>query len=295
MKASGPRSFAAVALVAACAAMTSSLAAEPVPTSPAPAATAASASNAPLQPFSEAATKTGALYFKLGDRFTGPGVVTIGWLGSKKQVVLPPGDWIVLAAADHDSTGSVSAQLVTVVFGQFDGRRLATALRVTANRRGASAVHRWNDVEACRASALGHRLHRWASAPGDALEACVEVLKPGAMKIDEQGTVAADWAAHLARMGAVAGGPTLTSRLYFTDSSDGYLRIIRTDWRADVVEARDPGRLVEWLDVYRTVAAKGFQKTVQLDDPTPQSPGVPSPTPPDSALDPAALLPLLRP
>jgi hypothetical protein len=261
----------------------------------APAAGASAAAPAPAAAsFSEESTRTGALTFNIGDRFIGPGVLTIGWLGSKKQVVLPSGDWIVLAAADHDGGGATKAQMVSVVFGQFDGDRLATSLRVTANRRGASAVTRWTDVEACRAPKLGTRLHRWASPSGDTVEACVEVLRPGHMAIDQAGSVAEEWGESLNRLGAHAVGATLTSRLYFTDRADGYLRVIRTDWNPVLIAMVEPTPLVAWLTAYERVAAIGFHKSVPRDDLVPARSADARRVPAD-ALDPTALKPLERP
>jgi len=57
-------------------------------------------SPAALRHFSEAPVGTGAIGFNIGDRFVGPGALSFGRFGARRQIVLPEGEWVALAATD---------------------------------------------------------------------------------------------------------------------------------------------------------------------------------------------------
>lgn len=234
-----------------------------------------------LSYFSEAPPNSGAATFNLGDRFTGPGFVTVGWLGSKKQVVLPAGEWVVLAAVDHSSTGARPAKLATFVFGKFAGDRLAASLTVTVNR-SASPVSRWTDIEACAQPDAG-QLHHEATSMSAVQTECVRMhgaagALPGATPLGDE------LRSSLKRIGARAGGTAVVTQMYVADKRNGYMRIQRTDWPAVALgntEATDwqpdavarsevrsayVKELVRWVQGYRPVAIQGFHRSLDGDD-----------------------------
>ena len=232
--------------------------------------TAAHAAEA-LTYFSERPENTGATTFNIGDRFNGPGVVTVGWLGSKKQVVLPAGEWVVLAAADHDGGGIRPAKLATVLFGKFARTRLVTMLGATFNRHAASTT-RWLDVEAC-ADERPNQLWHVSTSPSSLSGDCVEMRAEPRAVPSEKTPLGAELHANLRRMGGTVRGPAIVTRMYFDEKRSGYLRIVRTDWpetpdvlkpseaRADYVKG-----LIDRVEAYRPLASVGFRKNLDVDD-----------------------------
>lgn len=232
--------------------------------------------------FSEAPPNSGAATFNLGDRFTGPGFVTVGWLGSKKQVVLPAGEWVVLAAVDHSSTGARPAKLATFVFGKFSGDRLAASLTVTVNRN-ASPVSRWSDIEACAQPDAG-QLHHEATSMSAMQTECVR-MHGAAAALAGATPLGDELRSSLKRVGARAGGTAVVTQMYVADRRDGYMRIQRTDWPAvtlgsnteaadwqpDAVARSDVRSayvkdLVRWVQGYRPVAIQGFHRALDGDE-----------------------------
>jgi len=246
---------------------------------PAPAAPMKASSK--LSYFSEAPPNSGAATFNLGDRFSGPGAVTVGWLGSKKQVVLPPGEWVVLAAVDHASGGSRSVKLATFVFGKFSGEQLAASLTVTVNRY-ASPVNRWTDIEACAQPEADQLFHAATSMSAMQTE-CVRMRGVGAA-LAGSGTLGDELRSSLKRLGAHAGGTAIVTQMYVADKRDGYMRVARTDWpsialgntavadwKPDAV-ARSEVRaayvkeLIRWVEAYRPLANQGFHRALAGED-----------------------------
>jgi hypothetical protein len=233
-----------------------------------------------LNYFSEPPPQSGAATFNLGDRFVGPGFVTVGWAGSKKQVILPSGEWVVLAAADY-ANSSASAKLTTFVFGRFSGDRLASALTVTVNRY-ATPVSRWSDIEAC-AVPDPTQLYADASAMSAVSVECTRVHGVAAA-IPANAPYADELRQSLKRLGARAGGTALVSQMYFAGKPHGYMRIVRTDWpgvalgpseaadwRPEALAASEERKayvdaLVRWVQAYRPLAAQGFRRVFDDDD-----------------------------
>ncbi|NRF67110.1 hypothetical protein HLB44_08965 [Aquincola sp. S2] len=262
--------------------------AAPVHAAPVHAAPAAVAATVPpaaprsLRHFAQAG-ESGAISHQLGDRFTGPGVLTVGWAGSKKQIVLPAGEWIALAAVDHRSTGGV--ELTTLMFGKFAGSELRSVLTATANRR-ATANTRWTDIETCAAqNDPAQLLH--AATPGNAMRSeCVTLRAVGGFVLS--GGVAGDQAGATVNSlgGSVPTGPALSATLFFAERRHGYLRVQRTDWLRPML-GRDAGSAADWrpaalaaapvrsehtkavsawVQQYRAAAGAGFSRDVGGED-----------------------------
>ncbi|MBL8287543.1 MAG: hypothetical protein JNL85_06155 [Rubrivivax sp.] len=240
-----------------------------------------------LRHFAAPVTRSGAVTFNLGDRFNGPGVLTVGWAGAKRQVVVPPGEWVVLAMADAkvDMTPPmyrfptrVVADVGTLVLGRFSGMRLASAMVYQSSVRPIS-VDDWNDIAGCQPGA-SETLHHENTRPSGLRSACVAVRAVPAPQ--NAATPAMEEArASLARLGAEVQGDALATIAAVWESRRGYLAGTRLDWpgvalgaAADAagawspaMVALDPGRaatvarLVEWLGTYRNLvdAAYGFR------------------------------------
>ncbi|HEY9064297.1 MAG TPA: hypothetical protein VIO33_04890 [Burkholderiaceae bacterium] len=245
--------------------------------------------SAKLQYFSISPPNSGAATFNIGDRFRGPGFVTVGWAGSKKQVILPAGEWVALAAVDY-ANSSASAKLTTFVFGKFTGDQLAASLSVTVNRY-ATPVTRWTDIEAC-ATPDATQLYQDATAMSALHVECARV-HGAAGGIPANGAVADEVRASLKRLGARASGPALITQLYYAEKPHGYMRIVRADWPG-LVLAGAPGQaadwqpesvatsdarkayvyqLVRWVQGYRPIANQGFHRVFDDEDLTPGGTG----------------------
>ena len=92
----------------------------------APVATVASFS-APLE--------TGSITLQPGQTLKGPGFVTVGWLGAKRQLVVPAGDWTLLAAWDHDAETARGVLMTSMALGQFAGPQLKSVIVARFNRK----------------------------------------------------------------------------------------------------------------------------------------------------------------
>jgi hypothetical protein len=229
---------------------------------------------------------SGAITFRLGERFTGPGPLTVGWLGAKKQVVLPAGEWVVLSAIDHPWE---TVKGTTLVFGRFAGDRIAAALRVSTNRHPVSRQP-WPAMDACEKPDAS-RLYQWRKPNTAWRRECMTVVaveKPFAPTSDSS----VQTLASLNRMGARIEGFALVARIYLADDVNGMLFVERIDWPAiPLGEAAgtatdwtteglrsSPQRgeylrdFVAWTTAYRAFVLEGFRR--ELTDPDLQ-PGVP--------------------
>lgn len=132
-----------------------------------------------LQALRGRALETGALNIRPGNRLIGPGVVTIGWFGAKRQMVVPPGEWIVITAYDHLLAGLAMLQMTTLAIAQFEASGLKSLIVATLNSRSppvspptggaagtalATAVSRWPASEECEAVAESALVHRVESS-----------------------------------------------------------------------------------------------------------------------------------
>jgi uncharacterized caspase-like protein len=205
-----------------------------------PATAPAINANPALKVFSEPAANSRAVAFKLGDRFSGPGVVTIGLVGARKQVVLPAGEWVALSAVDVDSTGGVG--LVQVAFGKFAGDRLSALLAVTATRSGSQATN-WSDIDECERPNPA-RLHEW-KLPSSWQRQCMTIVFLATPPPAGDGPAAREIRESLRRLAASASGPAIATTLLFAEKANGFMRINRADWPS-VALGNDAGNAQSW-------------------------------------------------
>lgn len=235
---------------------------------------------------------TGAVAFTVGDSFTGPGVVTVGWLGSKRQLVLPPGHWLVLAAYDYRTTETLPAPMTALAFGLLQGTRVRSVLAATFNRQQVSAgnlvspsspmslmLPRWTGFERCE-DAQQPTLHREARTTR-ALRLCSRALPVGA-------EAASAWPAEMPELpqrvqaGAAAAGVALPvfhlrSEVHAVDHRGGYLGMTRLDClaegegaggcaAADTVPRALVDARVDWLKPYALLVQQGYGREFDLFD-----------------------------
>jgi hypothetical protein len=237
-----------------------------VPTATAPPASA-------LAPLAGSAT-SGSTELATGTKLVGPGVITVGSIGAKRQLVIPAGEWVLLAAEDHRTSGSLQHSLASLAFGQFAGAELRSLLVASFNRRAISVssggsgtyqamglLPRWTTAEQCEAATAADLLREVGGTP--TLRHCAAV-RP-----------ADDWRATLAQtplpealdrvLKAVqASVPpfALRSELHFTDQRYGWLGLTRFDTAA---VGAAPSR-ADWLRRYLPLATRGYGRNIDAAD-----------------------------
>jgi hypothetical protein len=259
---------------------------------PAPAGAGVQAPSPALRHFTAPVTHSGAVTFNLGDRFTGPGVISVGWAGAKRQVVLPPGEWVVLAMADHkeDMTPPayrfptrVVADIGTLVLGRFSGTRLAAAMIYQSSIRPIQ-VDDWTDIAGCQPGAVESLFHE-STRPSGLRSACAAV-KPVVAPLAAKTAAMEEARASLARLGAQVQGDALAAIAVVSEPRRGYLAGTRLDWpgvalgtESDAAaawsragSARDSRRaatvagLIEWLGTYRKLIDDAYGFRINQDD-----------------------------
>jgi len=238
-----------------------------------------------LRSFRKEAENSGQVTFQLGDRFAGPGAITVGRFGSKKEILLPKGEWVVLAAVDSrtmqtvtgvaNQTFSEGVAVGTVAFGRFSGLRLVALLRFAFNGSKV-AVPTWSDLAGCDAGG-SLRLHHERTAVSRWRDECLSA-RSLADPLAEDNPERAELLASLAQLGATVSGAALVNTASMADRDNGYLGINRIDWpgshlgaSADAASAwtidgvaAGPDRrafvdaAATWMKSYREAARAGY-------------------------------------
>ena len=255
-----------------------------------------------LRSFSEPVNYSGEFTFNLGDRLNGPGVLTVGSMGAKKQIVVPSGEWVVLAAVDTKSTqpsaifNSPRANVValtTFVAAKFSGNRLLSLMRVTSTRQIAKS-NTWVDLDDCDPKAGAASLQHKRSRSG--LRDDCQSIQIENEPLGKPFAASEETKSSLDKLGATASGAALVSTFVFSDSRSGYLGVTRIDWpgavlgaasdrasawRAELLEGSPSHSaylkgLSEWALSYRTLAADGFTRRFETSDLIANAPRRPS-------------------
>jgi len=251
----------------------------------------AAASPAPAQPRAETASKltpffqtadSGAVMFNLGETSNGPIAHTVGWAGAKKQVVLPNGQWIALAAQDEpvempwattSMVGTSRVVLATVMFGRFVDGRLASLMQFRFSSHKSPSVA-WSAVDNCDRSGTMSLQSARPQTSGWRDECAA--LAYDASPLTAATPPIAELKRSLARMNATMQGPALVSTLSFSEKQRGYLGVTRYDWPGVAMgdatqQARDwnpvgmdnahqsyATQLWEWTKGYQHIARDGY-------------------------------------
>lgn len=258
-------------------------------TPPAAAVTSGPASTAaPLLPDTLPAlageVSSGATGLAVGARLQGPGVLTVGSLGARRQLLLPPGPWTLLAAVDHRAPGTVQVGMATLAFGQFSGRQLRSLLLASFNRRsitipGGSTqtqqalglLPRWPSAERCEArSGQEH----WLDVGGSrTLHHCAAVRPAGDWREALAGPPVLDALQQsLQALGVALPAFATRSELHFTDLHYGLFGLLRLD-SAEAGAAAE--RSAAWQR-YLPVATLGQGRDIELEDLQPGQPAQPA-------------------
>lgn len=217
---------------------------------------------------------SGATDLAVGTRLVGPGVVTIGSVGARRQLVLPAGEWVLLAAEDHRSGGTAQFSLASLAFGQFSGARLRSLLVTSFNRRAVAIqsgnaanlqamgmLPRWTAAEQCEAAGTADLFREVAGTP--ALRHCAAVRPADDWRAALAATPLAEPVdATLKALRATTSPFALRSELHFTDQRYGWLAVTRLDTAAaGAVPAR-----IDWLRRYVPLARRGYGRELEVDD-----------------------------
>jgi len=237
----------------------------------------ATARRTTLNSFSEA-PNSGAVTLQLGDEIVGPKAVTVGWLGARKQLIVPAGHWIALAAEDEKAYPTTAGVLITtVVFGRFEGGRLAAMTRYTFNAKVVPNVN-WGRLEGCAAGSR-HTFRSYTPSTSGVRTECARLgFDPAPLR--DASPVTARVSASLAALGGTVRGPALVSSLSYSQNHHGLLRVARYDWpgavlgdagqtalnwRPDALDASKEAyvnRLWTWFESYRTWATDGYLRDI---------------------------------
>lgn len=226
---------------------------------------------------------SGAVSFKLGEAFIGPRALTVGRLGARKQIALPDGRWIALAADEQTvSLASIYAnfppvprqRITTAVFGKFVGTRLVSTISISFSSQKSPSTANWTSVEGCERS--GEVRLRTALPASSGYRTECTALAFVARPWSDDAPASLQVRDALGKLGATARGPALVSTLSFSERERGYYSVSRHDWpgvwlgddaqalgdwRADVMDAPREAfvmRLWTWFRAYRDLASDAY-------------------------------------
>jgi hypothetical protein len=248
----------------------------------------------------EIETSTTAL--ALGDKLSGPGVITVGGLGSRRQLVLPRGEWLLLAGYDHASSDRTPVSMATLVFGRFEGTQLRSLLISSFNRRSVAhasgsptnnvvggSLPAWPAVARCEATEQA-LLREVSSARHTKVCAAAKPLRPGDDSPVTWPAVRERLVPALQAIGGKMVGFNLSSEVQMSDVRHNYLGYVRLDC-VGATAATGPcpeaaagsptlAARVQWLKAFAPMALDGLGRHIESDD---LKPG--KPTRRDSAFD----------
>lgn len=260
-------------------------AAPATPAAPAaPAAAPAAGPVSALAPFA-GPVNSGSTDLALGDRLVGPGVIMVGNVGNRRQLVVPAGEWVLLAAEDHATKDRVPVSMATLAFGQFQGSQLRSLLVATFNRRSVATqsgspgnalaggqLPTWRQAQRCEAAAPAHGLPETTTSRW--LRRCVLMRSAGdwLAAFPEAAPLAEPVAASLAALkGKLPPAFAHLSEVHMSDVRYGYAGLTRLD-TAEVGSAADRAA---WLRGYAALAERGYTRDFSSND---LVPGATNPT-----------------
>lgn len=231
-------------------------------------------------------TGSRAITHQAGDVFHGPGPVTVGWMGARKQIVVPAGEWILLAAEDSQTPivtrslyGSYTPPMsvTTMILARLEGRTVRSFLLARFNSREGGPKYSWADAEDCQ-SPPPSAPFAWSDR-GFITKQCV-VASLQSQKSTAKTFAGTTWEEALQKLsdggGALPGSPYLVTNIYYTGDLSHYLHISRIDFgvSSDQGGSGVPGASFDlslqarekWARVYSEVAAPGYRKNLSERD-----------------------------
>ena len=233
-----------------------------------------------LSSFTEPSS-SGAVSFGIGDVFSGPTAIGVGWLGAKKKLVLPAGQWIALAVQDArveiqtvpSLTNTTRALLTTASFGRFAGNRLVSLMIFRFSAQKVTATG-WSAVDGCEHPGTVKLQSSRPSRSAWRDECAAQAFNPTPLGDTLPATV--ELHRSLSRLGATVSGPAIVSTWSYSEKQRGLLVINRYDWPGPMLgnegqALRDwtpenqvgerqayAGRLWKWAQDYAPYASGGF-------------------------------------
>jgi hypothetical protein len=239
-------------------------------------------------------TGSSAITQQAGDIFRGPGPMTVGWVGARKQIVVPRGDWILLAAEDNLSSPAASfgalapgggtgltlpMSVTTLILARLEGPMIRSFLLAQFNSKGGSPRHSWADALACgatsRSTAFAWRERKlWIT---QCVEATLHAHTQTNVARTFSGTI---WDETLQKLAAGGGSlprsSYLVTDMFYTGDSSNYLKVSRIDFGVSSAEGGSdvPNSSLDlslqgrerWARAYSALATLGYRKQITEDD-----------------------------
>jgi hypothetical protein len=221
---------------------------------------------------------SGAITMVPGETYLGPGPMTVGYLGAKKQIILPNGRWVLLAVADRQSGHpNQPVPLVSMVFGQFKEGRLVSLMSYLFNGRAVQGTRPWADFDGCQS---GQQVPRGVTKVGDTergAPGCAWTVRMTTLpKVEDAAWVRAFEAAQSLGAG-VPVPPVQFTRAWVVDSrGTNYLGMRRADFDATADAAALQTARSAWLGEYLPLMIDGFDKRVGATELEPNQSRLPS-------------------
>jgi hypothetical protein len=220
-------------------------------------------------------TGSSAITQQTGDVFYGPGPITVGWLGAKKQILIPAGPWVLLGATDTLSGHASPIPLTSLVLAKLDATAFRSFLFVRFNSKTGNPRSNWSDAKTCEESRPSAPF-AWVDN-GSSVTQCVTsylLSKASASKMFSAPTWKAPLQALTLGGGTIPNEPYLVTDLFYTGDSSHYMKISRIDFgvvadsatatggaksQTAMMDVSIAGRR-KWAEVYSALAAPGYLK-----------------------------------
>jgi hypothetical protein len=219
------------------------------------------------------APRSGAVTQMPGETYLGPGPMTVGYLGAKKQLVLPTGTWVLLAVADRNSMHlNNPVPLVSMVFGQYRAGQLVSFMSYLFNGRSLNAPRGWGDFEDCNNKPPAAATRVQEAAGGAKLCGWTQRFAQTA-RVEDVGWEAA--VAATAKLGApLPPAPLQFTRAWVADAAGNYLAMRRADFSPVGDSAAVQQARAVWLQAYAPLMLEGFDKKINATELEPEQAGV---------------------
>ena len=226
-------------------------------------------------------TDSRAITQQTGDIFYGPGPITVGWLGSKKQIVVPAGRWVLLGAEDGLSGHTSPIPLTALVLAKLESGTFRSFLLVRFNSRTGNSRSTWTDAKACEESppSAPFAWHETASGVTQCVTSALRTQASAARMFSSS-----IWKVALQTLttagGTVPSGSYLLTEMFYTGDLSNYMKVSRIDFgvsldganpksniggQASSIDLSMVGRR-KWAEVYSPLAALGYRKKLAEDE-----------------------------
>lgn len=226
-------------------------------------------------------TDSRAITQQTGDIFYGPGPITVGWLGSKKQILVPAGQWVLLGAEDGASGHATPIPLTALVLARLEGASVRSFLLVRFNSRTGNSRSTWTDAKACEESppSAPFAWHDTASGVTQCVTSALRTQASAARMFSSP-----LWKAALQKLttagGTVPSGSCLLTDMFYTGDLSNYMKVSRLDFgvsldgaiarsnlggQASSIDLSMAGRR-KWAEAYSPLAALGYRKKLAEDE-----------------------------